>query len=323
MRSLKLCVALLLLPMALLAAPDSTISGRLLFDNAGFSCDRCTITLLAGMRPVATTFVDLSGYFTFNNVPRGSLTIHAEIDGFETVNYQVENNGDRVSPNVVIPVARKPVIVSKSGAGIVNISEFLERYPKKAVSLFEKGSDSLKKKKNEDAIKYFRGALELAPTFYEAHNQLGIAYREAGRDNDAESEFLLAHELNSTAVEPLLNLSRLYLDENENERADSLGEQAVKTNARSAPAFFNLGMALYKAAMLDRAESALERALELAPKMANARLLLANVYLKLRRYDNTLDQLNKYIAENPHGNQVQAAQQMRDQLLKAKQAAQP
>src|SRR5215510_5837544 len=153
MRSLKLCVALLLLPMALLAAPDSTISGRLLFDNAGFSCDRCTITLLAGMRPVATTFVDLSGYFTFNNIPRGSLTIHAEIDGFETVNYQVEANGDRVSPNVLIPVTRKPVtVVSNSGAGIVNISEFLERYPKKAVSLFEKGTDSLKKKKYEEAI---------------------------------------------------------------------------------------------------------------------------------------------------------------------------
>src|SRR5215831_2529635 len=256
MRFLKLCAALLLVPMALLAAPDLTISGRLLFDNAEFTCDRCMVSLLSGLRPVATTFMDLSGKFTFNNVPRGSYTIHAEIDGFETVNYSVEVNEGRLSASLVIPITRKPVTVSNGGPGIVNISQFLERYPKKAVSLFEKGSDSLKKKKYEDAIKYFRGALELAPTFYEAHHQLGVAYREAGRDNDAESEFLLAHELNSTAVEPLLNLTRLYLDENENERAVSMGEQAVKTNGRSASAFFSLGMALYKAAMLDRAQGA-------------------------------------------------------------------
>jgi hypothetical protein len=36
---------------------------------------------------------------------------------------------------------------------------------------------------------------------------------------DAEREFLKAHELNSTAVEPLLNLTTVYLDENKPDRA--------------------------------------------------------------------------------------------------------
>ena len=73
---------------------------------------------------------------------------------------------------------------------------------------------------------------------------------------DAEREFLKAHELNSTAVEPLLNLTTVYLDENKPDRAVDTGEQAVKANSKSAPAFFGLGMALYKAALLDRAERA-------------------------------------------------------------------
>jgi hypothetical protein len=33
-----------------------------------------------------------------------------------------------------------------------------------------------------------------------------------------------------------------------------------------------------------------------------------------------MEQLNTYIAENPHGEQLQAVTQMRDQLLKAKEA---
>ena len=72
-------------------APRS-ISGRLMFDNAGFSCEfQCQVTLLAsGVRPIQTTFVDLGGRFAFNNIPPGLYTVRVEIEGFETVNQQVE-----------------------------------------------------------------------------------------------------------------------------------------------------------------------------------------------------------------------------------------
>src|SRR5439155_12757683 len=124
-------------------------------------------------------------------------------------------------------------------------------------------------------VKYLRDAVELAPTFYEAHIRLGLAYKEAGRFDDAEREFMKAHELNSNGVEPLLNLTTLYLDENEPDRAVTAGKQAVKANSRSPNAFLSLGLALYKAAQLDDAEAALKRALDLAPKMAAVRLMLA------------------------------------------------
>src|SRR5262245_61853945 len=307
------------------AAIEESIAGRLISGNATFSCDHCVVTLLSlGVRPVATAFVDMSGGFTFNNVPRGAYTIHVELDGFETVDQPVDAYEARSGATIVISLTRKAIMRSSDGGGgVVDVSEFLQRYPRKAVSLFEKGRDSLKKKDTDDAIKNFRHALELAPTFYEAHNQLGIAYIEAGRSDEAESEFRLAHELNSTAIEPLLNLTKLYIDENQPDRAVTAGEQAVKTNSRSAPAFFSLGMALYKAAMLDRAEAALKRALELAPKMANAHLLLANIYLKLRQFDDTVQQLDKYIAENPNSNDAPAARRMRDQVIKAKDSGTP
>jgi Tfp pilus assembly protein PilF len=247
--------------------------------------------------------------------------IHAEIEGFEEINQPVDASGSLgLGNNVLITVARKGGHAPPINGGIVNVSEILNAYPKKAVEAYKKGEDYRKNKKDEQAMKSFENAIKIAPNFYQAHTELGILYKEAGRVDDAEIEFIKAHELNRTNIEPLLNLTTLYIDENKPERAVSASEEAVKSNSRSAPAFLNLGIALYKAAMLDKAEVALKRALELAPKMAAVRLMLANVYIKLRQYDNVMEQLDTYIAENPHGEQLQAAMQMRDQLLKAKEA---
>jgi Flp pilus assembly protein TadD len=301
------------------------ISGRLIFDSLDFTCDsHCTVTLLSGgVRPVETVVTGIGASFSFSPVPRGSYSIRVEVPGFEPTTHPLETSGGGGNVNVLVPLSRPHAVVPSNRADVVNISEFLERYPKKAVSFFEKGSDSLRKNHNSDAVKYLRNAVELAPTFYEARNQLGAAYMQAGRFEDAEREFVLAHELNSTAVEPLLNLIAIYLDQDKPEMAVDAGEQAVKTNSRSAPAFFSLGVALYKAAQLDKAETALKRALDLAPKMGKIRLMLANVYLKLRQFDSTMVQLNAYIAENPKGEQIEAARGMRDKLRVAAETGQP
>ena len=306
------------------AAVEPSISGRLIFDSGEFRCEQqCQVTLLgSGVRPLQTVLADLAGRFVFNNVPRGFYTIRVEIEGLDPVTQTFEGRDGGSEVTIFVPLTRNPKGQSKGG-DIVDVSEFLDRYPKKAVSYFEKGSQLLKKKKNDEAVKYFQNAVDLAPNFYEAHNQLGLAYKEVGRLDDAEQEFLTAHKLNSSNVDPLLSLTALYLDRNDPGRAVTAGEQAVKANSHSAFAFFSLGVALYKAAQLDRAETALRRALDLAPKMGGVRLMLANVYLKLRQYDNTLDQLNHYIAENPKGDQIQEAIHMRDEILQARTAEQP
>ena len=90
------------------AVPELTISGTLFSENGGdLSCDRCLISLLAnGVRPVATAFLDLGGHFSFRGVPRGSYTIHAEIDGFEDVNQPVDAH-EGLEPNVTINLVRR------------------------------------------------------------------------------------------------------------------------------------------------------------------------------------------------------------------------
>ena len=307
-----------------LEAAVQFISGRLVFEDYSFTCDQqCVVSLLiSGVRPIQTVVADLGGHFTFNNVPRGPFAIRVEIDGFEVANVPIRDFDIGHEMMITVPAIRKPVALP-TGKPVVNVSDFRERYPKKAVSFYEKGSASLKNKKTDEAVKYLRNAVELAPTFSEAHNQLGIAYMEGGQKDDAESEFIKAHQLNPSAVDPLLNLARLYLNKNDLDRAVTASEQAVKADSHSPSAFFSLGVALYKAEQFDRAGVALNRALELGPKVGTIRLLLANVYLKLQAYDKSLEQLSKYIFENPDGKQLQEAKDMRDRLLRARAPGQP
>src|SRR5262245_28618381 len=160
------------------AATDRSISGRLLFENFHFACDgHCVVTLLAsGVRPVQTVLPDIAGNFTFYNVPSGSYSIRVEIDGIEAVNQTIDTFIDGPRINVMVPsLPRKQV--SSNGTGVVDLSEFLEQYPKNAVSRYQKGSELLKAKKPSEALKYLRSAVELAPNFYQARNQLGLAYR--------------------------------------------------------------------------------------------------------------------------------------------------
>lgn len=305
---------------------DQTLSGSLVSENGQFSCDHCIVQLLvAGIQTAGQTYVDSLGNFTFRNVRPGSYVIRVEADGYEHVEQTVEVY-DYASPgnHVSIVLNRRVTRIQPNKAGnVVDVSQFLDKYPKKAVNAYKKGLDRKAKGKEDDALKSFQEAVSLAPDFYEAHNELGVLYRRAGRLDEAEKEFIRAHELNQNSADPLINLSSLYIDENDPDRAVKIGEEAVKTNSRSASAFFNLGLALYKIAMLDRAEAALKKALELAPKMFQVHLLLANVYLKLRNYDRVMDQLNTYLDENPKGDQREAVQEMRQKLIQAKQQQEP
>src|ERR1700722_9899953 len=141
-------------------------------------------------------------------------------------------------------------------SGVIDASQFLSRYPKDAVKLYKKATSDRLKGKSQEAITELEKAIDIAPAFYAAHNDLGLVYWQVGRNDAAEIQFLRAHELNRNALEPLVNLGGLYIEEQKSDRAIEVSAEAARTNSQFAPAFFNLGVALYKASLLDRAETA-------------------------------------------------------------------
>jgi tetratricopeptide (TPR) repeat protein len=306
------------------ASRQEYLSGTLLSPEGMFPPAMTLVSLKQTGIPVGVAYTDSAGRFTFRNVRPGLYTIHVQLEGYEDLDRAVEvSRYSGFGADSTFMLVRKYQVIRQSGPQTIDVSQFLERYPKKAVEAYKKGLKSSEHGKTDAAIKHFEEAVKLAPEFFQAYNELGILYRRAGRAEDAETAFLRAHYLNDSSADPLINLTGLYIDADKPDDAVATGEKAIKRNGRSAPAFLNLGMALYKLAKLDRAEAVLKKALELAPKMAQVRLMLANVYLKLRRYDNVMEQLDTYLAENPKGEHREAVEEMRHALLSAQGEQQP
>jgi tetratricopeptide (TPR) repeat protein len=297
------------------------ISGRLIFENNP-DCELVPVELeMVAMQPVATAHTDTSCNFKFSRVQPGSYMIHVNIDGYQEVRMDVEYAarfgvlGAALIPMTPAPGRLARATAKSGGSPVVDVTELKNQYPKKAVDLFNKAVNSAKKGRYDDAVSKAESALRIAPNFYQAHNSLGLFYRQVGQLDKAEEHFVRAHEINSRSADPLINLGGLYLQENRPVMAEQTSEKAVAANSRSAPALFNLGVSLYRLAKLDQAEKALLKALAIAPKMFQIRLALANVYLKLSRYDNLMEQLNTYLAENPDGAARDQVEHLRERLL--------
>jgi tetratricopeptide (TPR) repeat protein len=298
---------------------EQTVSGTLVSPLGRFECNSCQVRVeLSGPQPTLTTFPDANGNFNFFNVRRGSYTLRVIVDGSEEAAQEIDVfDQDMLSSNHRILVQQRFDYRRASSSNVVDVSQFLDAYPKKAVERYKRANESRKRNEIKDAVKYLEEAIRIAPNFYNAHNDLGLLYQTLGRFEDAEGQFLKAHEINESSSDPLVNLTALYIEQEKPDKAVETGEQAVKTNGRSPSAFFNLGLALYKLSQLDRAESVLKKALQLAPKMFQVRLMLANVYAKLRRYDRVLEQLDTYLAENPKGEERENVEEVRQKVLQA------
>ena len=304
------------------AGHDHNISGRLIF-TTGATCDRVKVELeVSEMQPIQTVYADPMCTFKFLMPGNGTYLVHVDIDGYEEIHQRVESSNTDTDGYAVIQMIPAPGRVSnrivEHTQASVDVSEMLDQYPKKAVSLFKKAEDAHRKHKDPEAIVHLQDALKIAPDFYPALTLLGDLYHSTGQLDKAEEQFVHAHQINNHNPEPLVNLSSIYLQEDKPERAAEVSQEAVLENERSAPALFNLGLAMYKLSKLDKAEDALKRALDAAPKMSQIHLALANVYLKWRKYDNLLDQLNAYLQQSPNGAQHEQVEKLRDQVLKAK-----
>jgi tetratricopeptide (TPR) repeat protein len=75
-------------------------------------------------------------------------------------------------------------------------------------------------------------------------------------------------------------------------------EESLKLN-RSPMAYYYLGTAYFRSNFYEEAETNLKLALEMDPRLPPGHLMLANLYLRQRKWREAFEQLDKYLQENP------------------------
>lgn len=320
---------------------DFAIRGKVIEATPHGNDQRIEVRLeKSGMQLVTTTYTDGAGNFEFRNIQSGQYWVVVNLEGYEEIrqNVEVYSATGRVATVSLflnkLPTVRKQLTgLDAADPDVIDITQMKERFPKKAVQEYERALDDRKRGQDSQATKRLEEATRLAPDFYHAHNNLGVLYQKSNRYRDAEKEFRRAHELNAKTAQPLVNLGSLLVQEADARKDDGdevVGkilddaldtlEQAVKIDPKSAMAYYYLGAANYKSSFLEEAEAALKKSLTLSGNSGSVRLMLVNVYLKQKRYNDVLQNLDAYLQENPKAENRPAVEDMRAKIVKGLEA---
>ena len=133
-----------------------------------------------------------------------------------------------------------------------------------------------------------------------AYNNLGLAYAEKGRLNEAIMEYKRALALKPGFAKAHTNLGNAYFKKGMLDEAIIEHKKALNINPNLAKAYNNLGMAYGKMYRLDEAVSKYKKALAINPNFAEAHTNLGNAYLKKGMLNEAIAEHKKALNINPN-----------------------
>jgi TolA-binding protein len=271
--------------------------------------ERVMITLEVRGAPMDSVYCDSSGTFGFHNLVPNPYYINVNDEKYEPLRKMVVIDATMMSPTVFVELTLIPKKTAQSNSegkdtkgsnpDIVDVHEYTAHFPKKAVKEFDKGLESDAQGKRDDAIRHYQKAVELAPDFYLAHNNLGSEYQAKSDFPNAIKEFERVVQLNQSDAAAYYNLSNVYMLIGQLPDAQKYLEEGLRRQPDSALGQFLLGSLDMRLKKLSQAEIALTRAIELSPTMAQPRLQLVNLLLEQGRKEAAASQLRDFLAKLP------------------------
>jgi tetratricopeptide (TPR) repeat protein len=136
-----------------------------------------------------------------------------------------------------------------------------------------------------EAVASDNRALKLQRDFAEAHSNLGNALLEQGKPDEAIEHFRRAVRLKPRYAEAHNNLGNAFTEQGKFKEAVASYQRALEAKPDYAKAHFNLGNALKGEEKLEEAIACFRRAIELAPNLVEAHINLANTLRQQGRLD--------------------------------------
>jgi Flp pilus assembly protein TadD len=304
---LRLLVLLLVSAAALRAQDTGNIAGQVRLQNGSFPNDRIQIDLEGRGSLVNRTYCDFEGRFGFNDLLPNSYYVVIEAEGYQPVRQQVVINPRFIQTNVVHVVLRRseekpresPDGLPGSNGNLVDVSDFAKKYPPSVLKEFEAGRKAEERRDSTSAAGHFQEALRLAPDFYPARNNLGTLYMKKGDLEAAEQEFRQVVEQDRNSGQAYFNLGNvLYLTRRYDE-AKRILEDGLRREPTSAMGYYLLGSVLVRLDDLKGAEERFRAAREFDPKMPQAPIALATLYLQTGRQREASDMFESFLRQFP------------------------
>ncbi len=260
--------------------------------------------------------VGLDGKFKFQKLLQGSYVLIVAVPGQGEMRQTVDIGPTLADKKGAIrEVIKFTPVSSPDGAEVVQKSQLI--VPRKAQEALQRSLESLGKNDVQGAKKHLQIALDLAPHYAGAWNQLGVIAYQTGDFPAAEGHFRRALQEDPGAYPALVNLGGALLALGKDVEALEINQKAVKRAPEDALAQSQLGKSYFNLRDFEKAETHLRQAKALDPRhFSSPQLALADLYLIQGRHEERIRELEEYLKYHPDGH---FAERVRTLLEKARQ----
>jgi len=262
---------------------------------------------------VARVTASSSGRFEFFNVPPGQYDLVVDMVGFKPYRLRIEYSMGPIEGLLIDLVPDTGG--SESSPGPVVPVRVLQA-PAKAREEYDRGLDSLSRKKLDESAAHFQKAIETYPDFDEAYLQLGLIHLQKNEGAQAQSAFESATRIHPQSDRGFMLLGRAYRLQKKLEEAAAALEQSIKLKEDSWFAQLELGEALLELGRLEEAFPHVERAHALNAREPSIHQLYYNTLIRRDRHREALTELDEFIRLFPTHGLAARARQQREALSK-------
>jgi tetratricopeptide (TPR) repeat protein len=311
----------LLVPGATLAQKSSTIAGNVYYGSDYNAAKNIPVAIYDSERTLLETqSTSDDGQFRFGGLRRSTYSVVIDIEGYEKVSLDVDVS---MASDKGLAIYLKSTSKAGEPSHLKTVSVHELSMPAKARDLMDSGMQKLYHDKNpQAALSDLEQAVALAPSYYEASYQLGMAQQSLGDRAQAEKSFRNSFEQsNHSYAEAAIGLGGILLDRGDTTEAEQCIRRGLKLNGNLWLGHYELGRALLQQDHLADALASAEQARQLAPNVPIVYRLLSNIHLKQKNYPALLADLDTYLTLDSTSPAGLRAKELRDQLQQAPSSA--
>jgi tetratricopeptide (TPR) repeat protein len=235
--------------------------------------------------------------------------LRARLPGYRSQSVSLANRRPMDPPDVGIILLHR---MGESEGSTISASSL--NAPKDAKKAYEKGMDSLKKRKSDDAVKSFEKAVDVYPKYATAWNELGRLQMAKGDPETARKSFESAVAADPKFVPPYLEMAMIEWKGEKWDQVADLTGKVIKLDSFDYPqAHFLNALSNYYLKNMDVAEKSARETLRLdTRKQYPTTMRLLGVILATKQdYTGAAEQFKAYLAAAP---EAQDAATVRSQL---------
>lgn len=282
-----------------LAAPSTyEVAGHFLPET------RAAVALHGATTPFTTsTEADDTGHFTFKKLDPGTYTLSIFVASRGEARQTIE-----VGPASADSRGRVILTIHLKDSDFVTdplrrrhaVSTSQLTIPDKALRAYQDAQKDLERRDTAAAVKRLEQAIDLAPQFSAAWNNLGTIAYQTRQFQRAEECFRQSLKQDPTAFEPLVNLGGVLVTVYKLDEALDYNVRAVLTRPNDALANSQLGMVYFDLGQFDQALKYLERARRIDPAhFSHPQLFLAEIHLRRGEKREAADVMEDFLSHHP------------------------